>query len=84
MKSGTNEGSGVNAHLTFADVDDDQAIIFKKDEGGPTAAYYANTGRLSTKSKTDILDIKNKEVPGFKDIDTNPENSSYTLSYTGR
>ena len=40
--------------------------------------------KMPFSSKTDILDIKNKEVPGFKDIDTNPENSSYALSYTGR
>ena len=71
MKSGTNEGSGVNAHLTFADVDDDQAIIFKKDEGGPTAAYYANTGRLSIKDDGTFTGIK---ASGYDSIDRDSNN----------
>ena len=78
MKSGTNEGSGINAHLTFADVDDDQAIIFRKDESGPTAAYYANTGRLSTKDDGTFTGIK---ASGYNSSD-NDRNNWVQIDFT--
>ena len=71
MKSGTNEGSGINAHLNFADVDDNQAIIFNKNEGGPTIARYPNTGRLTVKNEGNYTGIK---ASGYNSNDSDRNN----------